>query len=40
MGIDATHKIPPETGRDWGRPVTVDDATSEAIREIAEALGI
>ena len=40
MGIDATHKIPPETVRDWGRPVTVDAATSEAIRKIAEALGI
>jgi 4-hydroxy-3-polyprenylbenzoate decarboxylase len=40
MGIDATRKIPPETRRDWGTPVTADAATSEAIRKIAESLGI
>jgi len=40
MGIDATHKIPPETRRDWGRPVEEDPATREAIRKIADTLGI
>jgi 4-hydroxy-3-polyprenylbenzoate decarboxylase len=40
MGIDATHKIPPETRRDWGTPVAADAATSEAVRKIAESLGL
>ena len=35
MGIDATHKIPPETSRQWGRPATPDRETLDRIEQIA-----
>jgi 4-hydroxy-3-polyprenylbenzoate decarboxylase len=40
MGIDATHKLPPETGRTWGRVAVMDDATRKQVRHIADALGL
>lgn len=40
MGIDATHKIGPETDRDWGRVAKFDQATREQIDIIANELGI
>jgi 4-hydroxy-3-polyprenylbenzoate decarboxylase len=40
MGIDATRKIPPETQRDWGRTVTMDDATRKRVDELAKRLGL
>jgi 4-hydroxy-3-polyprenylbenzoate decarboxylase len=40
MGIDATHKIFPETRRDWGRPVTQDDATKRRVDELARLAGL
>ncbi|MDT8319280.1 MAG: UbiD family decarboxylase [Xanthomonadales bacterium] len=40
MGIDATHKQPPETSRDWGRAARMDRATREQVEEIARSLGL
>jgi 4-hydroxy-3-polyprenylbenzoate decarboxylase len=40
MGIDATHKIFPETRREWGRPVTQDDATKRRVDELARLAGL
>jgi 4-hydroxy-3-polyprenylbenzoate decarboxylase len=40
MGIDATHKLAAETGRVWGRTVSMDSATRAAVEEIARNLGI
>ena len=40
MGIDATHKIPPETSRQWGRPATPDRDTLARIEEIARLSGL
>lgn len=40
IGIDATTKIPPETRRDWGRKIRMDDAVVEKIDEIWSELGL
>jgi 4-hydroxy-3-polyprenylbenzoate decarboxylase len=40
MGIDATHKLPPETHRVWGRPATPDARVQERIEEIARKSGL
>jgi len=31
MGIDATNKMPPETHREWGRPIRMDDEVVERV---------
>ena len=40
MGIDATHKISPETSRKWGKTATLDTKTRKFIDAIAKNLGI
>lgn len=40
MGIDATAKIPPETFRDWGRKIRMDDATIERVDAMWGDLGL
>jgi 4-hydroxy-3-polyprenylbenzoate decarboxylase len=40
MGIDATAKMPPETKRDWGTPIRMDDATIETVTERWAELGL
>lgn len=40
MGIDATRKIPPETQRDWGRAVTMDETTRKRVDLLAKRLGL
>jgi len=40
MGIDATNKIGSETNRDWGRIASTDEATRDAIEQIAKDLGL
>jgi 4-hydroxy-3-polyprenylbenzoate decarboxylase len=40
MGIDATHKLPAESDRDWGRVASMDPATRLEVEEIARNLGI
>jgi 4-hydroxy-3-polyprenylbenzoate decarboxylase len=40
MGIDATHKLPGETHRDWGRPAAADEATRARVERLARELGL
>lgn len=40
MGIDATHKWPGETQREWGRPITMDEQVKQKIDDIWQELGI
>jgi len=40
MGIDATHKWPGETTRQWGRPIEMDAAVRRRVDEIWQALGL
>ncbi|MGE5160882.1 MAG: 4-hydroxy-3-polyprenylbenzoate decarboxylase [Betaproteobacteria bacterium] len=40
MGIDATHKMPGETQREWGRPIAMDDATRARVDAIWQQLGL
>jgi len=40
MGIDATHKLPPESRRDWGRPVQADETVRARIEALAAELGL
>jgi 4-hydroxy-3-polyprenylbenzoate decarboxylase len=40
MGIDATHKMPGETQREWGRPIVMDAAVKARIDSMWKELGI
>lgn len=40
MGLDATNKMPGETDREWGEPITMDDKVKQKIDEIWDTLGI
>jgi 4-hydroxy-3-polyprenylbenzoate decarboxylase len=40
MGIDATHKLPGETDRGWGRPIEMDPAVVERIDALWRELGL
>jgi 4-hydroxy-3-polyprenylbenzoate decarboxylase len=40
MGIDATNKMPGETTRAWGEPISMDPAVSRRIDEIWSSLGL
>lgn len=40
MGLDATHKWPGETQREWGRAITMTEAVKQRIDEIWEQLGV
>jgi 4-hydroxy-3-polyprenylbenzoate decarboxylase len=40
MGIDATSKMPGETQREWGRPISMDDATRARVDAIWQQLGL
>ncbi|MFQ5455126.1 MAG: UbiD family decarboxylase [Nitrospirota bacterium] len=40
MGIDATTKVPPETQRQWGKRITMDNKIIEKIDRIWNELGI
>ena len=39
-GLDATRKWPPETDREWGRPIRMDDAVIEAVNSLWPRLGL
>lgn len=39
MGLDATNKWPGETDREWGIPITMDDAVKERVDELWQQLG-
>lgn len=40
LGIDATTKIPPETDRDWGAPLTMDPAVVARVDAMWASLGL
>ncbi|HEY5211246.1 MAG TPA: UbiD family decarboxylase [Stellaceae bacterium] len=40
IGLDATNKWPPETHRDWGREIRMDDAVVKAVTEKWPSLGL
>jgi 4-hydroxy-3-polyprenylbenzoate decarboxylase len=40
MGIDATHKLPGETQRAWGRPIAMDAATRARVDALWPRLGL
>jgi 4-hydroxy-3-polyprenylbenzoate decarboxylase len=40
IGLDATNKIPPETSREWGRPLRMNDDTIELVTEKWPKLGL
>jgi len=40
IGFDATGKWPGETSREWGRPISMDEATKRRIDEIWPMLGL
>jgi 4-hydroxy-3-polyprenylbenzoate decarboxylase len=40
MGIDATNKLAGETSREWGRPITMDEAVRTRVDALWAQLGI
>jgi 4-hydroxy-3-polyprenylbenzoate decarboxylase len=40
MGIDATHKLPGETSREWGRPIRMSEAVKARVDSIWNELGL
>ncbi len=40
MGLDATHKWPGETSREWGRTITMDAAVTARVESIFQALAL
>ncbi|HEU5282939.1 MAG TPA: 4-hydroxy-3-polyprenylbenzoate decarboxylase [Burkholderiales bacterium] len=40
LGIDATNKWPGETGREWGRPITMDQQVKQRVDALWEQLGV
>ncbi len=40
MGLDATHKMPGETAREWGRPIAMDAGVKARIDTIWKDLGL
>jgi 4-hydroxy-3-polyprenylbenzoate decarboxylase len=40
IGLDATNKLPPETKREWGRLIAMDEATIAAVTEKWARLGL
>jgi len=40
MGMDATSKLPGETDREWGTPITMDPSVRQRVDERWEALGL
>jgi 4-hydroxy-3-polyprenylbenzoate decarboxylase len=40
MGLDATHKFPGETNREWGTPIVMDDAIKQRVDAMWGELGV
>ncbi|HOL36639.1 MAG: UbiD family decarboxylase [Proteobacteria bacterium] len=38
MGLDATHKWPGETAREWGRPIRMDEAVAARVQHLLDVL--
>jgi 4-hydroxy-3-polyprenylbenzoate decarboxylase len=40
IGLDATTKLPPETSREWGRPIRMSDEVIARIDQLWSQLGL
>jgi 4-hydroxy-3-polyprenylbenzoate decarboxylase len=40
MGIDATHKWPAETPREWGRPIAMTKDVKQRVDALWQQLGL
>ncbi|MDF2365759.1 UbiD family decarboxylase [Sneathiella sp.] len=40
IGLDATNKLPPETKREWGKQIRMDDTVIEKVDHLWESLGL
>ena len=40
MGFDATNKLPGETDREWGKPITMSDEIKQRVDELWDQLNI
>ena len=40
MGLDATNKWPGETHREWGAPISMDDAVKQRVDAMWDDLGL
>jgi 4-hydroxy-3-polyprenylbenzoate decarboxylase len=40
IGLDATNKLPPETKREWGRPIRMSEAVIEEVTRKWASLGL
>ena len=40
IGLDATNKLPPETKREWGRKIAMDQSVVEKVTEMWARLGL
>ncbi len=40
IGLDATNKLPPETHREWGRKLAMDEAVVRRVNEMWGRLGL
>jgi 4-hydroxy-3-polyprenylbenzoate decarboxylase len=40
IGLDATNKLPPETHREWGRKIAMDEAVIRRVTEKWNKLGL
>jgi 4-hydroxy-3-polyprenylbenzoate decarboxylase len=40
IGLDATNKLPPETHREWGRKIAMDESVIEAVTQKWKRLGL
>jgi 4-hydroxy-3-polyprenylbenzoate decarboxylase len=40
MGIDATHKWPGETSREWGRPLSMSPEVTAKVDALWQTLGL
>jgi 4-hydroxy-3-polyprenylbenzoate decarboxylase len=40
VGLDATNKWPPETKRDWGRQIRMDQGVIDAVTKLWPSLGL
>ncbi|MBV1873930.1 MAG: 3-octaprenyl-4-hydroxybenzoate decarboxylase, partial [Gammaproteobacteria bacterium] len=40
IGFDATNKLPAETQREWGEPITMDEKTVRTVDELWGKLGL
>jgi 4-hydroxy-3-polyprenylbenzoate decarboxylase len=40
IGLDATNKLPPETSREWGRLIRMDDEIIRTVTEKWPRLGL